>query len=42
VKFGVTPEVNAVATSILVASLLVFGLGGLAMAGWQRLGRRRR
>lgn len=42
VKFGVTPEVNAVATSILLASLLVFGLGGLILAGWQRLGRRRR
>ena len=41
VKFGVTPEVNAVATSILLASLLVFGLGGLALSGWRRLGRRR-
>lgn len=41
VKFGVTPEVNAIATVILVASLLLFGLGGLVLARGRRLFRRR-
>jgi ABC-type spermidine/putrescine transport system permease subunit II len=42
VKFGVTPEVNAVATSILVVSLLLFGLGGLVLSRGRQLFRRRR
>lgn len=41
VKFGVTPEVNAIATVILVASLLLFGLGGLVLSRGRRLFRRR-
>jgi ABC-type spermidine/putrescine transport system permease subunit II len=31
IKFGVTPEVNAVATVILVATLAVFGLGSILL-----------
>jgi spermidine/putrescine transport system permease protein len=31
IKFGVTPEVNAVATVILVATLAVFGLGSVLL-----------
>ena len=43
VKFGVTPEVNAVATVMLVATLLIFGIAGLALGRSRRLaGRRRR
>lgn len=43
VKFGVTPEVNAVATVMLVATLLIFGIAGLALGRARRLsGRRRR
>jgi len=41
VKFGVTPEVNAVATSILFVTLALFGLAGLFATGRRRLGRRR-
>jgi spermidine/putrescine transport system permease protein len=40
IKFGVTPEVNAVATVILVVTLLAFGLGSLLLTGWGRLRRR--
>ena len=43
VKFGVTPEVNAVATVMLVATLLIFGIAGVALGRARRLsGRRRR
>ena len=43
VKFGVTPEVNAVATVMLVATLVIFGIAGLALGRARRLsGRRRR
>lgn len=43
VKFGVTPEVNAVATVMLVATLLIFGIAGAALGRARRLsGRRRR
>jgi ABC-type spermidine/putrescine transport system permease subunit II len=43
VKFGVTPEVNAVATVMLVATLLIFGIASLAMGRARKLsGRRRR
>jgi ABC-type spermidine/putrescine transport system permease subunit II len=43
VKFGVTPEVNAVGTVMLVATLLIFGIAGLALGRTRRLaGRRRR
>jgi ABC-type spermidine/putrescine transport system permease subunit II len=43
VKFGVTPEVNAVATVMLVATLVIFGIAGVALGRARRLsGRRRR
>ncbi len=37
IKFGVTPEVNAVATVILFATLGVFGLGSLVLTRGRRL-----
>jgi ABC-type spermidine/putrescine transport system permease subunit II len=37
IKFGVTPEVNAVATVILVVTLGVFGLGSLVLSRGRRL-----
>jgi ABC-type spermidine/putrescine transport system permease subunit II len=40
IKLGVSPEVNAVATLILVATLAVFGLGSLLLGGGRRLRRR--
>jgi len=40
IKFGVTPEVNALATVILVGTLSVFGLGTLLLSGGRRFGRR--
>jgi ABC-type spermidine/putrescine transport system permease subunit II len=43
VKFGVTPEVNAVATMMLGATLLIFGVASVVLARARRLsGRRRR
>jgi spermidine/putrescine transport system permease protein len=42
VKFGVTPEVNAVATIMLVATLLLFGIASVILGRSRRLGRRRR
>jgi spermidine/putrescine transport system permease protein len=42
IKFGVTPEVNAVATVILLVTLLGFALGSIALAGGRRVFRRRR
>jgi ABC-type spermidine/putrescine transport system permease subunit II len=43
VKFGVTPEVNAVATVMLVATLVIFGIAGVALGRARKLsGRRRR
>lgn len=43
VKFGVTPEVNAVATVMLVATLLIFGIASLILTRARRLpGRRKR
>ena len=39
VKFGVTPEVNAVATVMLVATLLIFAIASLILS---RAGRRKR
>jgi spermidine/putrescine transport system permease protein len=39
IKFGVTPEVNAVATVMLVATLLIFAIASLLLG---RAGRRRR
>jgi spermidine/putrescine transport system permease protein len=40
IKFGVTPEVNALATLILVGTLSVFGLGSLLLSGSRRFRRR--
>ena len=40
IKFGVTPEVNALATVILVGTLSVFGLGTLLLSGGRRFRRR--
>lgn len=40
IKFGVTPEVNALATVILVGTLGVFALGSLLLSGGRRLTRR--
>lgn len=40
IKFGVTPEVNALATVILVGTLSVFGLGSLLLSGSRRYRRR--
>lgn len=43
VKFGVTPEVNAVATVMLVATLLIFGIASVVLGRARRVtGRRRR
>ncbi len=43
VKFGVTPEVNAVATVMLVATLLIFGIASVALGRARKAsGRRRR
>jgi ABC-type spermidine/putrescine transport system permease subunit II len=42
VKFGVTPEVNAVATVMLVATLLIFGVASFVLGRWRRLPGRRR
>ena len=43
VKFGVTPEINAVATVMLVATLLLFGIAGVALGrGRTQLRGRRR
>ena len=41
VKFGVTPDINAVATIMLVATLLLFGVASLVLGQTRRLGRRR-
>lgn len=41
VKFGVTPEVNAVATVMLVATLLIFGIASLVLGRGRRLPGRR-
>jgi spermidine/putrescine transport system permease protein len=40
IKFGVTPEVNALATLILVGTLSVFGVGSLLLSGSRRFRRR--
>jgi ABC-type spermidine/putrescine transport system permease subunit II len=40
IKLGVTPEVNAVATVILVVTLGVFALGSLLLSGGRRFRRR--
>lgn len=40
IKLGVTPEVNAVATLILVVTLAVFALGSLILGGGRRFRRR--
>lgn len=40
IKFGVTPEVNAVATVILVATLAAFALGSIVLSRGRRLMRR--
>jgi len=42
IKFGVTPEVNAVATIMLVATLLTFGIASLILGRARRLPGRRR
>jgi spermidine/putrescine transport system permease protein len=42
VKFGVTPEVNAVGTVMLFATLLIFGIAGLALGRTRRSTSRRR
>ena len=42
VKFGVTPEVNAVATVMLVATLLIFGVASVILGRARRLPGRRR
>jgi ABC-type spermidine/putrescine transport system permease subunit II len=42
IKFGVTPEVNAVATVMLVATLLIFGIASFVLSRWRRLPGRRR
>ena len=41
IKFGVTPEVNAIATLILFGTLTVLGLGALVASGGRRLRRPR-
>ncbi len=40
IKLGVTPEVNAVATVILVGTLAAFAVGSLLLSGGRRLRRR--
>jgi len=42
VKFGVSPEVNAVATIMLVATLLIFGIASMVLGRARRLPARRR
>jgi spermidine/putrescine transport system permease protein len=42
VKFGVTPEVNAVATVMLAATLLIFGVASVVLGRARRLPARRR
>ncbi len=42
IKFGVTPEVNAVATLLLIATVATFAVGALAAAAIRRLGHLRR
>ena len=42
IKFGVTPEVNAVATVILVVTIAGFALGSIALAGGRSVFRRAR
>jgi spermidine/putrescine transport system permease protein len=42
VKFGVSPEVNAVATIMLVATLLIFGIASIVLGRARRLPARRR
>ena len=42
VKFGVTPEVNAVATVMLLATLLTFGIASVALGRARRWSRRAR
>jgi ABC-type spermidine/putrescine transport system permease subunit II len=42
VKFGVTPEVNAVATVMLVATLLTFAIASVALGRARRWSRRAR
>ena len=42
IKFGVTPEVNAVATVMLVATLLIFGIASLILGRGRRRRRGRR
>jgi ABC-type spermidine/putrescine transport system permease subunit II len=42
IKFGVTPEVNAVATLILVVTLTVFAIGSVLLSRGRRLARRGR
>ena len=41
IKFGVTPEVNAIATVILVATLASVAVGAMLLTGTRRLRRRR-
>jgi len=42
VKFGVSPEVNAVATIMLVATLLIFGIASMVLGRARRLPARQR
>jgi ABC-type spermidine/putrescine transport system permease subunit II len=42
VKFGVTPEVNAVATVMLVATLLIFGVASIVLGRATRRTSRKR
>ena len=42
IKFGVTPEVNAVATIMLVATLLIFGIASLVLGRARRVPGQRR
>ncbi len=42
IKFGVTPEVNAVATVMLVATLLIFGIASLFLGRARKISGRRR
>jgi len=42
IKFGVTPEVNAIATVILIATLSAFAIGTILLSGTRRLRRRSR
>jgi ABC-type spermidine/putrescine transport system permease subunit II len=42
IKFGVTPEVNAVATLLLGATIAAFAAGSLAASGLRRVARLRR